>query len=416
MPKAGDNIKRTDSGAWELKFKVKEIVIRDGEPHTVWRDKTRRFETRGEALTFKSELRAASAKGEVWRDQRLDVGATFALVVEKYNDAAKNAPKGTRAARASNIKSWLDYVGADTQVTAWSLGTLEAFAASLPAEGRKASTRHRKVLEVEAMWRWARARPELFPGVPEPRPITGSGAGEVRPPPPVVRLAAPTIADVDAMIGALRSGYEYGDLHRRIAVFLRYTGLRIGQVIGLLWHDLRLDGVNGSGPYLIVKAGRAGAKLGRGRAIPLHPGLVAEIRSWRSAREGLVFSPLDAGPYWHRGEATRVAFITAWKKSGVPLEKWHVTPGEVEAGERAHGSPCHAIRAAVKVHMLAAEVRDSIVDFFIGHTKGSTSEAYVPEHDPASSPYWKPLQRAVLTIPDHRPASPLLDHRATAEA
>jgi hypothetical protein len=80
---------------------------------------------------------------------------------------------------------WISWAGGEAPELCLSM--LERYADSLPSDGRKASTRHRKVLAVEAMWVWARKRPDLFPGVPAPMAITGDDAESVKPPPPVVR-------------------------------------------------------------------------------------------------------------------------------------------------------------------------------------------------------------------------------------
>ncbi len=155
------------------------------------------------------------------------------------------------------------------------------------------------------------------------------------------------------------------------------------------------------------RAGRRGAKSSPNRALPIHPALSREMNEW-GARSGEVFkAPVsDQGHtdrYFTGGEATREAFRTAWAAAGVPEDRWGVNEGELQRGERAHGSPTNAIRAGVKVHLLRCGFRESLVDYLIGHSRGSTDGAYVPQTAPTTSPLWGSLQEAIAAIPDHDP-------------
>ncbi len=413
MPKRGENIQRTESGAWKAQFKVKETVIKpDGTTATVWRGKARTFDTYDDARDFLAGVRLTARSGEVWRDKREVAVVTIKGICDAYTETATNA--NTRKTRGSYLRALVAFTGEDRPVTDLSAALLDAYAASLPSEGRSAGTRHRKVLEAEAAWTWARRRPDLYPGVPEPEKVTGKWGASVQPPPPVVRTASPTMDDVDLMLAQVRTGWKYGDLTRRVAILLRYTGWRISQAIGLRWSDVRLDypatipttirGVKTeivAGPYFILRAGQRGMKSSKGRAIPIHPALAEEMAGW-GVREGLVFDPGErAGATWEDGEAVRVALTTAWTASGVDPAKWSVSEAEKAAGDRAHGTPTHAIRSAVKVHLLRSGISDALADYYVGHTKGSTSGAYVPEAAPETSPYWPALVEAVVTIPPH---------------
>lgn len=373
----------------------------DGTEIREWKDRGRSVLTLRDAKQLVSEVESTQAMGRRWEDQRETAAVTVGTLCDAFTASAAN--ESTRKTRGSYLRAFQTWAGRDRAVSSLSASLLDAYAASLPSEGRAAATRHRKVLEVEAAWRWARTRPDLFPGVPEPVKVTSklSGGGTVQPAAPVVRLAAPTLEDVDRMRAALRPGWRYRELTTRIALLLRYTGLRVSQAVGLRWADVVLDGGE-AGPYLVIRAGGRGAKRGKGRAVPLHPGLAAALAGW-GPRDGLVFDPgPDAGPYWTDGEAVRDALTTAWEASGVDRAKWSVSESERAAGDRAHGSPTHAIRAAVKVHLLRSGVSDTLADYFVGHSKGATSGAYVPELHPESSPYWRALRGAVATIPDHR--------------
>lgn len=293
MPRHGENISRTPTGRWEVQFKVKETLLdEDGASKTVWRGKRKTFDSRDDAENFRAEVRLAASRGERWEDKRTVAVVTLGDLADRYRDAASEAPESTQRFRKSMMNSWTSWVERGTPASHLSLSLLERYARSLPSEGRAAGTRHRKILEVERMWRWARKRPDLFPGVPEPMGITGDDAESVKAPPPVVRLAAPTWDDVDSMIICIRGGWRYTDRHRKVALLLRYTGMRISQAIGLRWTDLRLDHAT---PYVVVRAGRRGAKSGKGRVIPLHPALIHELRTWNPSDGLVVQLPEDGG-------------------------------------------------------------------------------------------------------------------------
>ncbi|HHO54077.1 MAG TPA: site-specific integrase [Deltaproteobacteria bacterium] len=402
MPRHGKNIHRTPSGRWEVRFKLKQTVVDDhGEPRVIWRDRRRSFDTRAAAETFRAEIRLAASRGERWTDQREVPVISLGQVAEAYCAAACDAPLATQRFRRSMMNSLTSWSEPGTLASELSVSLLERYAASLPSAGRAAATRHRKLLEVERMWRWARQRPDRFPGVPEARAITGRDATSIKPPPPVVRLATPSWTDVDAMIHHLRPGWRYGDAHRRIALVLRYTGMRISQAIGLRWSDVRLD--HPAGPYLLIRAGRRGSKSSRGRVIPLHRALAAQLERWGPTRGPVIAAPSDS-QRWASGEATRSSMRAAWVAAGIPPERWDVSDAEREAGERRYGSPCHAIRACVKVELLRAGAAEHLVDYFVGHSKGATARAYVPESAPETSPYWLHLVDVVERIPAHEDA------------
>ena len=386
--------------SWYVQWK-ELVVLRqpDGSDKRVWKTRGRSAPTKAAARQLVQDIDIAHSLGERWSQPREEATVTLHNVALAYVRAAVDvgAPISTQRFRSAMIGSFLDFVGDDEPVTSLSLTLLERYAATLPSEGRKAVTRHRKVMEVELMWRWAHDRPELFPGVPIPRRYTGSlaEADKLRAPPPVVAMAAPTWADVDAMIDCLKIPW-----HKRVATIMRFTGLRASQGCGLHWQDFDLDrGV------LRVRSHVRGAKRGRSRVIPLHSTLIADMATW-GVREGLLFprrykkpdGSSRTGPY--RGDALTAPFRRAWTLAEVPLDRWDV-PNYVidDFSARAKGSPTHAIRRCVRTELLRAGVEEALVLYLIGQSQGITAAAYVPESSPEQSPYWPRLVEAVEKIP-----------------
>ncbi len=388
--------------SWYVQWKELSVTKdENGEVRREWKTRARSFPTERAAKTFGAEIEVSHARGETFVEKREQAVTTIGTIAKAYTIASVEAgsPLPTSRYRSSIIGSFMDFAGEDRAVTELSLSLLESYARALPSEGRKAATRHRKVLMAEQLWRWAHDRPERFPGVPVPRRYTGgSGEGDkLRAPPPVVAEGAATWADVDAMISKLRLPW-----HRRVAILIRYTGLRASQACGLGWRDVNLD--NGT---ILARSAVRGAKKGKARTIPMHPALVSEMRAWGPA-EGLLFprrykapdGSKRLGPY--RGDVLIKPFRRAWTLAKVPAFKWDVSELQEAEGERAKGSPSHAIRRCIRTELLRTGVEEAIVLHLVGQSQGHTASAYVPDNCPEQSPYWPRMLEAIKTIPDHR--------------
>ena len=398
-------VKRRGS-KWYVQWKELRVTRQpDGSDSRKWRTRGRTFPTQAEAKRFAAEVETTQARGERWQDRREDPTVTIRIVALAYTRAAidAGAPIATRRFRSSMIGGFLDFLqareedepGARTPVGELSLTLLESYANSLPDEGRKATTRYRKVMEAEKMWAWAFDRPERFPGVPSPRRYTGGSADadKLSPPAPVVALAAPTWADVDAMIDHLKIEW-----HRKAATIMRFTGLRASQACGLQWSDFDLER-----SVLYVRSRVRGAKRSRSRVIPLHPWLVEQMAGW-GVREGLLFprrykdkeGNRRPGPY--RGDALVEPFRRAWNAAKVSEERWGGVA--IDESSRGKASPTHAIRRCIRTELIRAGVEEAIVLYLVGQTQGITAAAYVPESSPEQSPYWPRLKDAIGLVPE----------------
>lgn len=396
---------RKRGGSYQVLWKELVVLRREeGQEVRKWKQRSRSVPTLAVAKQIVAQVEAAAAYGDRWEDRREQVVVTIRMVALAFVKAVVDtgAPRATQVFRSSMIGAFLDYLGAveaddpgaERAVSQLTLTLLEDYANSLPGDGRKATTRYRKVMEAERMWAWAFERPERFPGVPKPRRYTGGldSADKLSPPPPVVAVGSPTWADVDAMIGQLKIEW-----HRRAATLMRFTGLRSSQACGLRWHDVDLErGI------LRVRTRVAGAKSSRGRVVPLNSWLVEQMTGWGD-REGLLFPRRYKGkdgkqrsdPY--RGDALVAPFTRAWKLAGVAEERWGVP--DPSLGERGKGSPTHALRRCIRTALIRSGVQEAVVLYLVGQTQGFTAAAYVPESSPEESPYWPRLVDAVNLIP-----------------
>ena len=376
---------------WQVRWRELRVrVDKTGKETRYWGNGKKICPTKRSAQELKRAIEEAHARGEQWQPANEQPIVTLHVIAFSYIKAAVDmgAKEATQLFRSSMIGSFLNYAGEEELASSLTLTLLGQYAASLPSKGRKATTRHRKILEVERMWDWAFQRPEQFPGVPPPRRLTGQGADRIQAPPPVIALASPTWADIDAMIACL----DKRPWHRHAAMVQRYHGLRVGQVLALHWSDVDLDR-----QVLLLRAGVRGAKTGAARVVPLHPALAEEMASW-GAREGLVFSRPNGGAW--RTDTLRGPFQRAWENSGVSTEKWG-KPKEREglSGERAHGRPTHALRAAFQTELTRAGVPRAICQYLVGHKEGATIAAYVSTASPEESPYWDQAVEAIAKIP-----------------
>lgn len=238
---------------------------------------------------------------------------------------------------------------------------LTAFAVSLAdpvtgrhLHGRAASTIYKHVAEVELAWRWFwdRADEEKYP-CPRPRTIG------LRNPPPAER-PSPSWSDMDAVCLAaaripirsfslLRCGLDRHPLHY-IAVTMRYTGLRVQQVMDLQWSDFDLE-------HCIMtvrpELGKSQQER-RGRDVPLSEHFVAELKTWPRASEWLV-------PTWQAGSKPRVVrardMVKAWIAAGIDEAKWK-------------GRPDHAFRAGLQSGLKRLRADDEAVKQLVGHSRG----------------------------------------------
>jgi integrase len=383
---------RKVNGKWAVRWKEPKVIVDAGEERRSWRQREKWCPDRATADALAREIEREAALGRNWQEQRARPVVTIARLVRDYVDAAARdpaVPVATARHRAAVLSRFLRFVGEDRLVTDLSVGLLRDYAANLPAEGRAAATRHRKVMEAELLWAWAAEAPETYPGIPAPRRITSTRRpGALRPPPPVVSLADPTWEDVDRMIAHL----DQRDWHRRAATLQRYTGARISQVLGLHWSDVDMDA-----RVLTWRAGIPGAKSGATREIPMHSALAEEMAGW-GRREGFVF-PTYGGEPWRSDGPLHRPFRRAWTLAGVDPAKWGVIEGDTRPGARAHARPTHAIRAAVLAGLLAAGVQESRARYIVGHARGATADAYLSQGRRGQSALWDLLVADVERIP-----------------
>lgn len=310
---------------------------------------TRQCPDRRTAEALQLEVSQCLALGREWApavapaELRLDdVAAAFLRHVGRTKRAS------TVANYEAALGRFLDYVGLEAGASVLCRATIEAwYEHLLTAPGRRGgpideTTRQLYVRELCRCWAWAYDREEYDGRIVRPRGVELPAiAGR-----PTV---APTWAECDACITALAWRPPQGRpsvVAYRVAVLLRYTGLRAAQALALTPSDVDLEAAT------VVVRGELGKSRQerRGRIVPLSPWAVEAIRSW-----GVEAGPLvgaETSP-----ASTTATLRLAWMRSGVREEAWR-------------GRPEHAFRKAFVTELRRRGADVDAVEYLVGHSTG----------------------------------------------
>ena len=230
---------------------------------------------------------------------------------------------------------------------------------------------------VQDAWRWAFDHDDYGPFVPKPKSIELPTISSKR-------VVSPTWAEMDACIDASRGWY------RRLLLVQRYTGLRVNQVMRLLWSDIDVENavLNFRGELGKTKCEK------RGRIIPISRHLADELATWGTRDGWLIKSGRkQEGPRARLARAREVNRY--WKKAGVRPEVWS-------------GRPDHSFRKGVVTEMKRGGADAEAAEYLVGHS-------LEPSRDPYLDADALPLRHAVAVIPpfgEHRKVAKLTVTRA----
>jgi integrase len=195
------------------------------------------------------------------------------------------------------------------------------------------------VRAAQLMWVWAEES-DQWSGIPRPKIIRGGDLPHSAPQP----VQAPTWLEMDACIRACRT-----PTLRKLAVWLRYTGLRVGESMMFLWSDVDMQ--RGE---LTIRPDVDKRK--RGRVVPLSDRVLEEIATWGKREGYLIPSARNAGV--REREARGRDMARAWARAGVRAAVWTRRPD-------------HAFRKGFKSELLAVGAHPDAVDYLQGHGSGS---------------------------------------------
>lgn len=339
-----------------------------------WRDpdggsRRRRFSTKRQprraaeraARAHLAQVQQAEIDGARWeRPRPLRVPGLTDALDEYIRDYARSRAAGTVQREALNLRAFRAFVlgqHRDPGIDVLSRQLLADFYAErresprvagrhlLDDKRRTAGTVAKYVHSVEAFWAWLFDHDEYGDHVARPRRLD-MPSDEGSP------TRAPTWEEMDAVVLAAR-GWQ-----QRVAYVLRFTGLRVGQVMGLRWEHFDLDA------RLLYFPGHLGkSRVERhGRVIPLSPHLVAELATWGKREGWLIDSGRRPGPRERVFRARDMA--RAWQRAGVREEVWRKRPD-------------HAYRKGITSGLAQLRADPEAVEYLVGRKLLGERQQYV---------------------------------------
>lgn len=347
------------------------------------KDQSRR-QAHKRARAFLAEVQRLEDQGERWVHPRhLHVPSLSDALHEYLSDYARSHAKSSTRHAALRLRAFERFVLERDRhayldvldrrlVAAWyehlASSPRRAGRALLEDKRRSATTLEKYVRTVEAFWLWCWDQDELAEWVPRVRRLD-LPAAEHR------ATRAPTWAEMDACVDAFkpRKKDDERPWQWRVAVVMRFTGLRVGQVMGLEWADFDLDA------GLLYFPGRLGKtafeKLGR--VVPLSPHLVTHLAAWGQRDGWLIESGRAAGVREREFRSRDMA--RAWRRAGVRPEVWQQRPD-------------HAFRKGFTSELKRAGADPEAAEYLVGRRLGGERGTYI-------DPSVLPLREAVGLIP-----------------
>lgn len=282
--------------------------------------------------------------------------------------AARGVTASTLDKYAQSIARWFGTVRTSRRIEKEAPVPVDLLTRDLFAEvvltwreaGLSESTVYSSARIVLDAWTWAADDPRAYPGVP-PAPRDKS---TILPQAPIYAAALhPTLAEADACIRRLhRTSY----VARGAAIVMRYTGLRISQVLALQLADL-----DTGARTLTVRTGKSRRERAAHRVIPVPRALLDDLAPYMGGEPdgSLVRRRSDLRSAPSRSHHPRGSLTAAWEAATVAGEARR----EVWAPSTRHvARPDHAFRAALQGHLVEAGIRDEVIDAIVGHAGKST--------------------------------------------
>jgi integrase len=331
---------------------VASITKRNGAYRVRWRDpdgkqKSQKCPNRKAAQALVREVEGNLALGRFGKPAELRRVPDIEEILKAFlvDSARRHKPNSTRR-HANDLTLFLRWVketySGVPSAALLSKRMLADFYDHLVSEKRngrrrKASTAKKTVCTVQLVWKWADDDEEYCDLIPRPREL--KMPSEPRP-----QTVAPTWAEMDACIaqcdGALR----------KLAITLRFTGLRVQQAMELRWSDFDME------EGTLTVRGELGKTLQEqsGRIVPVSRHLLDEMAGWGRQRGFLIpTTRRDNGPRTRTARSRDMH--RAWKRSGVREEVYR---------QRPH----HAFRKGFVSGLVRLGADREAVEYLVGHS------------------------------------------------
>ncbi len=334
-----------------------------------WRDpdgqaRARQCPNKASAQRLQAEVEAAIAEGRRWEPRDLRPEPDLRDLRKDYAEECSRCLKPNTAIRyARALDIFLRFLerkyGANAQLPPSLLTRrlLSDFHADLDHTGlhgqlRTGATKRKIVEVIQLGWQWLYDEDDSGANIPMPRKLRMRRE-------PAAMTVAPTWAEMDACIDALVSW------QRDLAIVLRFTGLRVQQVMGLTWKDIDLEHAR-----LTVRGELGKSKQEqRGRIIPVSRHLIQHLHEFRrNDQEWIIVSNRTRGGDRERAARAR-DFALGWERAGVRKEAWE---------QRPH----HSMRKGFVSELKRSGADPDAVEFLVGHSLGLRGVYIDPEAMP----------------------------------
>jgi len=342
MPGEG-SVFRLKSGQWRAQISIGGRGRR--------RFRTRTVPTRPEAVAALDELRGDRRAG-------LDrTRTTLGDYLERWVDSARNIRPATRAGYLTVVTHHLVPTIGSVRLNDLRPVHVEEMLATLERRMSPKYLRNVHAVLRRALGQAVRSR--LIP-------VNYAGREYVDAPRVTVEepdaLSGP---EVTALLEAVR-----GDRLEALFITALGTGLRQGELLGLAWQDLDLDGERLSVRFELARIDgvyrRVEPKTDRSRrSVPLSPAVVAALRAHRQSTIDAGFVPTATGPVFTN-------------RSGGPLNGSWLTHHHYAALERAgiRRLPFKNLRTTFASRLYEAGVSDMEIAQLMGHTRTHTTKRH----------------------------------------
>lgn len=221
-----------------------------------------------------------------------------------------------------------------------------------------------RVSRLLTVWSWLYGDLTAFPLTPPPNTQIELPRGQEYNP-----TRAPTLAEVDACLSHMSSEAR-APVAWRVAIIMRYTGLRVFQAASIRKRDVNL--VNNT---LRVAVGKKQHEIGR--EVPISRHLAAHFRVWLAPLNDsdIVCGSTASRATGERSITTGVCLARAWQRAtdagDVPETVWR-------PHGRVNARPDHAFRAAIIDHLYNSNYSERYARFLVGHAPAMVDRHYAP--------------------------------------
>lgn len=358
---------RDDTGSWRVRYREA------GRKRSIGGIATER-----EARRIATLIDEAHRRGETWRRGPATPPTYDEVTIAWVEWVPGRMSPGRAKARAqahARFGGWFWGERAGTmRIDDFTLADLERYHASIIARGCSRLHAENEARAVHALRRWAAER-EAWAGL-----VPTLGALTVGSATAVIEANAPTWDEADRVIAACAEPW-----HRDLLTVMRFTGLRVTQVMHLQWRDVDLRTAT-----LRIRADLPGSKSShekKGRWVPLAPPLVAELATW-GRREGWLIDKARTS-YLDRSPGSRFDPDLRDSPNDQLVDAWTRAGFKVAGKDPDRFQPTHAFRKMFRTMLIVEGASGDFVAYLQGRNIGIDGDVYTA---------WKLLEAKVREV------------------